>query len=351
VPAYPEAIIAAMALGGPELARRYIDPYLARPIGDRRAKGMQLAARLMYEGEASRASIVATLDTSSAEVLEAATTILGYWPDSTETLVWATRALRAGRRSGVSAFADSTYTAGRLARALSFRGHLAEALAALPGSPSTRVAGVAGSEYTRALVVASNALLGLPASDASQFFGRLANGPIDRPTGLVLALPWWSSRKDTLQLQAVIRRAAAALPGARGVQSGYVRYVGDAAKAYLALARSDTGSALRRLLSLPESGCMYPYCLYEQLVVANLLSARGDHTGAIRILDAIPNQFSPITVLWRFRRAEEAEAVGRREVALMEYRYVAAVWLNADAVLQPIVIACRDGIDRLTAVR
>src|SRR3989442_15520569 len=99
------------------------------------------------------------------------------------------------------------------------------------------------SEGYAAMASAGWALLGgVPHDTAASVFRRWLQGR--GPAGL--ALPWWAARGDTASLHEFRLRAdsvARATPHAW--QRARSRYLSDAAQAYLALARRDSGEALR----------------------------------------------------------------------------------------------------------
>ena len=51
------------------------------------------------------------------------------------------------------------------------------------------------------------------------------------------------------------------------------------------------------------------------------------------------------------QRGRVAERLGRREVALESYQWVADIWRRADPELQPYVTEAREALARLTAER
>ena len=53
--------------------------------------------------------------------------------------------------------------------------------------------------------------------------------------------------------------------------------------------------------------------------------------------------------MWYLERGRVAERLGERARAVEAYRYVSAIWRNADRELQPYVTEARAGLARLTA--
>ena len=350
-PAYPNAIVTAMALRGAPAARRYLDAYLRTQPTDVHADGYRLAGRLMDLG-VREPSLRPILDTASADVLENAREVMAYWPDSNESVVYLSRTFAAGRSAKAKALSDSTFRSFQLASDLAFRGHLREAVDVLGTAPSGQ-ARMPGSQYLRRTIAASLMLFGArPDKDTRDFFAQLARGPVDQPTGLIMALPWWSERRDTMALLAVIERARSVIErGRNGVEWPYVQYFTGAARGYLQLARGDSTGASSLLAALPDSGCMYPYCPYERLVSARLYAGRGDLARASAILDEIPNFYGPFGIIWRYYRAQVAARRGQRDIALHEYQYVSDAWVHADSVLQPFVASSRSALQQLATTR
>jgi serine/threonine-protein kinase len=346
-PAYIDPVFLAMAAGGVDAARRYLDHYLSLHPVDVHADGLRLAARLL-DPQTSAADASVLLNAASPEVLYHALDAVAYWPDSGEMVIRLARLFASGRRTTVLAFTDSTFTSYQLAIPLAFRGHLREAFKVLGEQPAA-LARRPGSQYTRAVAIATIVMMGgAPAADAGRFFAQLREGVVERPTGLVLALPWWSARRDAASIRKVAERAeSAARTNRSAVERPYLQYLGSAARAYLALAQGDSSGALTRLLALPVAGCMYPYCPFERLVASQLLTARGKYSEAAALLDEIPNLYNPISVLWRLQQARVAEKLGRRDDAVRGYAYVADIWARADADLQPSVREASAALTRL----
>src|SRR2546422_653645 len=182
---------------------------------------------------------------------------LSGWPDTAEVDVSVARRLTEPRGVPIAG-GDPSPAAGPVAYTLRYRGHLRGALLA------------GGSQRAPSLVVQA-ALVGTirPDSAGSEFARWLRDGANwfgldDTP----LALPWWTSRKDTLALLAFLRRAdeiERPTPGRGKAELCKYhnplldwRYSAAAARGYLALARGDTSDALNRFLALPDSLC--PFC-------------------------------------------------------------------------------------------
>jgi len=339
-PAYLDAVTVAMALGKTEDARRYLAAYLALNPSDVHGDGLRLASQ-MLDPSRSAAGMSGVLDTASAEILVHAIDVLAYWPDSAESTVRLARLLAEGRRSVIPEYREPSFTSFQLSYTLAFRGHLEEANSLLAPDPKN----------VRAVFQASLALMTSTSSGrANSHFASLKTGRVDSPTGLVLALPWWSEKRDTQSLRSTAERAELAIRGGvHGSGGRYTRYLGGAARAYLALAKGDTSGAVARLMALQASDCMYPFCPYEPLQTAILLSQLGRQSEAWKIIDEIPYYYLPMAVRWRLVRARVAEKLGKTDEARRAYAYVAAAWKKADPYLQPELNESEAGLRRLGA--
>jgi hypothetical protein len=58
---------------------------------------------------------------------------------------------------------------------------------------------------------------------------------------------------------------------------------------------------------------------------------------------------SPVQGLWRLQRARAVERLGRKDEAVEDYRFTAAVWQRGDPELQPYVAEARQALARLTS--
>jgi eukaryotic-like serine/threonine-protein kinase len=340
-PAYLDAVGLAMALGNTEDARRYLGAYLALNPSDTHGDGLRLASQLL-DPRTAAARTRSVLDTASGDILVRAIDVIAYWPDSNETAVQLARLFATENRPSQLAYDKADFRAFQLAYPLGFRGRVKEAYAVWHGRP----------DPIRALYSASLVMMNaIPDNEAVGYFAALKQEPLDRPTGLVLAFPWWTARRDTLSLRSIAERAEGAVRGAsQATPARYTRYLGAAARAYLALAKADTTAALGQFLALNGADCMFPYCPYEPLQTAMLLARQNRDAEAWRILDDIPNLYNPLAVRWRLERARVAERLGIREEAAQAYAYVAAAWKHADAHLQPEVREAEASWLRLSSV-
>jgi len=342
-PSYVHAIALALALRGPEAARRYATDYLrAGAVGDF-ATSTELILRLLDPRTARSDATVRLIDTMPMQGQHLAFAAIGEWPDSAETAIWFARLHRDRiRREGRTARDSSLADAG-LGFALAYRGHYAAAYRSGGREPG---------------IFAPLALLGaIPNDTAAAVFRSWVGWQNGSRTRVWWALPWWAERHDTAAIVSVgrwaetgLRRPPVPLPP---IAKEFLPYVIQSSRAYLALARGDSAGALRIFDVLPDTAC-YGECDLDRLVRIKLLAARGRYVDAARRLDATPgltwpgSATSPTRVLWELERGRVHEQLGNRDVARAAYAFVTATWLHADSALQPYVREARTGLTRLS---
>jgi serine/threonine-protein kinase len=343
---YIHAVWLALQLGRPELARRYIADYFRHNPGEEARKhihSFQLVEQLLADSAPRASELARLIDTSSTSVLIAAYWAMAHWPDSQETATRLARAVVASRPSGVPLYDDQGFRTGFLRAALAHRGHLREAFA------------VGGNSAARGSKMA--VLGGVPEEAAAALFQRwledppLREQPSPIPRGFNLpvfdALPWWAARHDTTSLAAFAARMKATTLSSHPDVLPWLHYGSSSAEAYLALARGDTTSAVERFANLPDTVCP---CMYDQIVAAQLLLARGRDRDAARVFEGqTPDWQSPAEGLWRLQRARAFERLGKWERAQDDYRFVVALWRHGDPELQSYVTEARQALTRLTA--
>ena len=159
-------------------------------------------------------------------------------------------------------------------------------------------------------------------------------------------LPLWADAGDTAHLRRY-ERIADSLSRAATTPADIRREL-PLARAFLALGRRDSSAALIQMLALPDS-------LYDdaflRMTRANLLVAAGRDAEAAKQLENPLVIGFPIGLdgLRMMQRGRVAERLGRREVAVESYQWVANVWRHADPELQPYVTEARAALERLTA--
>jgi serine/threonine-protein kinase len=339
-PAYVTPISLAAYLDGAESARRYIRAYLSRaPSGDR-ARVIRVADLLLDPARAASIDAAHLVDTLSANELCEATTLLRHIPDSAEVLVRIASVLARNR-------ADSTYTRPEPACAmiqategLQFRGHLREAQAL------TSVG--AGLHWLAPTVTYNLARFGMLPTDTvrAEFRAALALSPRSKNVKLYR---WWATDGDTLAINTYIRDFGTSKLGSASGRA-MIRASIAAGRAYLALARRDTASALRQLLTTPDT---LHECWYDNRVtLVQLLMAKGRYQEAAARLErrwpgttGCSNGLDD--VVWTMERARVLERLGRHDEAVANYAFVADAWRTADAELQPWVREAHNAMARL----
>jgi len=334
-PSYIHPVDLALGLDDSAAARRYAAQYMALKPTDVEGNGIPLIAKLLDPAAAASAEVQHLLDTASANALANARSALTDWPDSAETGLRVARLAARGGRRGSAFWTDSAANQLRLAAHLTLRGHLHEAYA------------TAGKRFRA--VFGDLAVLGaVPAEIATAEFASWKPGTGPFPGN---ALWWWVARGDTSALRDFARRSDSLARSRTPVLGGgYWRFMGEWARASLALTRHDTVDALRRFDALPDSLC--PFCLQARLPRAQLLAARGREREAVALLET---QFPPFlaveAVLFKLEGARIYERLGQREQAIARYRFVAAAWRNADPELSPYVDEAKAALRRLSGER
>ncbi|HET6700931.1 MAG TPA: protein kinase [Gemmatimonadaceae bacterium] len=327
-PAYIHAVEHALTHHGDKAARRYARAYLALDPSDAEAEGIRLVDRLLAQGAPGPEWVGRQLTPEPRDVLANAWFAVRRWADTSELAIRIAHMLL---QSGETERDVRTWES-RLASALAYRGHLAEARS-VARSPSPRF-------------VSELALLdAFPEDSAGALFGEwLARG-----TGAPeLALPWWGRRGDV----ASITRAADVAQGKLTSEDAAVRrsahHVLGAARAYLALARHDTAQALREFSRLSDTLCLG--CYGDRLAYAQVLMARGELRTAAQVLgERLYSLLSPLEVLFLVEQGEVAERLGDRRTAVQAYRRVVSTWARADPSLQAFVAKASRALERMGA--
>jgi hypothetical protein len=226
-----------------------------------------------------------------------------------------------------------------LAHNLAFRGRLREALTL--------------HDIVPVMIFAEAALLDvLPEQQARAIFGAwLRDRPVFWP---VHALPWWSTRGDSMEIRRFLDKLDRTVHTKLGFEDSVsADQMLSLARAHLALVRRDTVAALEASELMIQTSCPW-WCQGSQLVAARLLAARGKLQTAAALLNVPPTLEGDLPprmsdVFWLLERGRVAERLGDRTRAIESYRYVAAIWRNSDPELQPFVAEARAGLERLTA--
>ena len=341
-PSYVHAIKLALDLRGPEAARRYSRGYLRAGATGYYATSTELILRLLDPQVARSQETVHLIDTMPMHGQHLAFFAVAAWPDSAETGVWFARRHRDRMLREATTGKDSVIGGTGLSLALAYRGHLQEAYR------------VGGREDH--MLFAQTALLGgIPADTVAAVFRSWIGWQDIADTRLWWSLPWWAERRDTAAIMSIERWAATGLrrppvpisPVARDV----LGYVALSSRAYLALARGDSVTAMHLLDALPDSACFWK-CSLDGLVRIKLMAAQGHYREAAQRLARTPDwdersATSPVRVLWELERGRVHEQLGNRDTARAGYGYVTAAWARADSALQPYVAEARAGLTRL----
>ena len=339
-PAYLHPINISFELGDTAAAHRYARLYLARtPTDDDAAAVRALDAVL----SASRppAAFTTLIDTASYNLLRSIGQLTFRWLDADETSVRITaQALARARATG------SIGTPSRiLAQSLALRGHLSEAAKYVPD-------GLAGTSVlvslaSRPLALELALLGGLSPDVADSLFSRIAAEPLGVYTGY-LGIPYFALRRDTVALQKLRGRIDSLALTSRSPT--LARVLAGGARAYLALARGDSASALREFETLPDSLMACAGCHVWHLTHAQLLSRAGRVREAYAILQTDANYWNtPVGVLWTLERARVREQLGDRDLAREDYAMVVAAWRDPDTSLKAYVDEARQALTRLSA--
>ncbi|MDF3053290.1 MAG: protein kinase, partial [Geminicoccaceae bacterium] len=363
-PAYEHMADLAIRLGRPELARRFAAAYLSLYPDAGSTSHVGLALLALDPVQSGAVDTARLVDSASvSDLWRAAFDILAYFTDSAETPVRLLRRLGdAHRIAGGDAgwVNDSLMWPQYLADALAYRGHLREAyqtnrrLLLDPGA--SKWSRIMDPFLDLALLgVVSDSVAGPAFARALERTAPWASASGGTPRHLS-GLPWWLARRDTASLMGFAARAA---EKTRQPNPPIVvlraRLLGATSTAYAALARGDSTGALAHLEAIPDTLCLVDFssdCFHLNLTLARLLAARGDDRRAGALLDRwrwseVGFGASPWFVLATLERGRMAERLGEREKAIESYRLVMEAWRRADPELQPYVSEAREALARL----
>jgi len=337
-PAYLHPIELAPRLGDPDGARRYLDLYLALGSKDIFVDGMRLTRRLLDPRQAHSAAVQQVLDTASSDLLIAAIQVFHGWADSLETSVRLGRLLAEGRPGTVLEHTEAAVYIPEYALALAYHGRLREAYAAT-------------LHAVRWITSVAAWMGGVPADSVRPSFARSLRSDTLYPRSLAATgAPWFARERDSVSLKELARRAdSTSRATSVEMEREFTRYIGDGARALLALVRGDTGTAIAGLAALPDTACSR--CTMFTVQLAELLDARHKDDAAEILLAKDPPLFQTFTYptdgLWQLYRARLAVRRGDRRAAVTAYRFVLATWLHGDEVLQPHVREARAYLARM----
>ena len=358
-PAYEHTVQLALQLGMPERARRYARAYAALNPTDANAPSLRIVALVFDSGGVEAPAVARALRTASANTLyRVGNDHLKWWLDSAQTAVAVLRELARGGHdlSGAPPFvADPRMWRKGLAAALALRGRLREAVEAYGASL------LADPDPPPFLAVDDPfrdfAMLGAIPDSISRraFAGAWRAGAAWDGLDLtrhLLGLPWWLARGDSAALAQFAGRAGEVARTSESPRAVLrARYLGAAARAYLALVRGDSGLAVQLFQAIPDSLCLVGNCFSEKLTLARLLAAGGEDRRAAELLDrwVWAEGGTPAFVLATLERGRIAERLGERDRAVRSYRFAAETWRRADPALEPYVTEAKEGLRRLAS--
>jgi len=319
-PAYIHAIELSYRYGA-ETGRRYADAYLRRDPRDFEGEGIRLAA-LASNTRTKPEQLKAEIDTLPERVVQKAFLAISRMPDSSEA---GTHLLR--RALPRAPNANSTRNVNILiANQLAMHGHIREAWPLAIANKSYLAAEIAG--------------LGLiPADSADRLVRPFLN---ERNDAFLIAVPFLATIRDStalLKAAADVEKIVNRDTSAR--QRAVSQYIAASLRAYAALARGDTASAVRLFDALPDS---LPVNIPFDLFTRARLIGRQNPRRAIEILE----RHGGADLLYPARELERgrlAEKIGDKERAVDAYTFVATVWQNAD--VGPLRDAAKEASDAL----
>jgi eukaryotic-like serine/threonine-protein kinase len=332
-PAYYHPVALSYDLGDTAGARIFAEVAIRLNPRSKQSRGFRAIQQLVAFSDSAAQERV--LDSLPDDVRREVYTTLERWLDPADLVL---RVVRHSIRAAQSQMArdDTRYF---LAHNLAFRGRLREALTL--------------HDIVPVMIFAEAALLDvLPEQQARAIFGAwLRDRPVFWP---VHALPWWSTRGDSMEIRRFLDKLDRTVHTKLGFEDSVsADQMLSLARAHLALVRRDTVAALEASELMIQTSCPW-WCQGSQLVAARLLAARGKLQTAAALLNVPPTLEGDLPprmsdVFWLLERGRVAERLGDRTRAIESYRYVAAIWRNSDPELQPFVAEARAGLERLTA--
>jgi len=355
-PAYEHTLGLAIRIGGPERAARYVAALHRMNLANANAASplehittMLAAAALLDTAGLLTVDRARLIESASVlELYSAGIEHLAAWPDSTETAVQLFRSLAAGNHRAAGApewVVDPGMWPTYLAMTLIARGHLREAWAVY----QPRLGRTDSLWYADFLTPVLQ--LALLTSEAARLPSDYLGGELPAAAERRLQTPdGWLVTGDSGALARYhdqMRRQAQDTPA--GPERVRVESQALLAGAYLALVRSDSAEALRRMGAIPDSACLLMYCRLLKYHEARLLTARGQDREAGEILDRWleVQGGATFTIPAVLERAQVAERLGEGEKARRLYQLFIDFWRDADPELQGYVSQARAGLLRV----
>jgi len=159
--------------------------------------------------------------------------------------------------------------------------------------------------------------------------------------------PFWAWRRDTASLAQAVRAARIRDRwGPVGGSDRRIETLNSVYGAYAALARGDTGTALRALESTPFDSSLEPAIRLTTLVPIYELRGRLREAFLILVSPLFGYPTGLQSVLAQLQLGRIAERLGEREAAARAYAFVADAWLHADPPFRPLYRQAVDGLRR-----
>jgi len=340
-PAYVTPITLAAYLDGAESARRYIRAYLALAPTGPRSQLIRLFDELLDPSRASSIDVRHLVDTLPPDATCAAAELLRHVPDAAETVQRIAHAIGGNLETDplINGSGRNCILA-QVLNGLQFRGHLRDAARLAAADPHAMQAGVMYNLARFSIMPADSA--------RAEFHRVLEFAPRSRITRLYA---WWATDRDTAAIRTYIDSFWSSGDRVRTPSvEAMIRASIVEGRAFLALAKDDSASALRLLVSTRDT--LNPCWHENRTVLAQLLTSAGKYRDAAKRLE---RRWPGTTtcgngvddVLWTLQRGRVFERVGRREEAAASYEFVIAAWRNADPELQPYVREAMTGLRRV----
>jgi serine/threonine-protein kinase len=328
-PAYVHAIDLGFTLGGAAIGRRYTRAYLKLNPTDEEAEGIAIIDKVASARDAG-ATGDDLLDAAPSDAIMAGWYLIRRWPDSAETALKLLNSLARRPRSSPTYVTDSVRLWNFMPLELAYRGRLSESYLALGKRPWR-------------LFVELSLLGGIPRDTATSTMRQWVTHKLPQA---YFALPWLAKVRDIQSIQALMQRADADRRKGDRAEQRATQYKSMSTRAYLALARGDTASAVTQFAALPDTLCIA--CYIDRVTAAELLASKGRNAEAHRLLNQRLNTLiTPIEVLIAARRAQLEETLGRPRDAYQSYKRVVDAWSEGDPVLQPYVEKARREMAKL----
>ena len=327
-PAYIHLVELGYTLGGSSEGRAAAREYLAHDPAGQHVAGVRLVDALSDPARKDEAAQL--LSAAPADVLYDGWIIGRRWTDSTEIALRLLRTM-AGRPHSSPKMGDYVdWLPIVLPLQLAFRGRFSESYITLGDAPSRSFAPLA--------------LLGAIEPDTARaVFGRwlAAHSPL-----VNTALPWWAARNDSVSIAKLVLIYDSAFANAKPENAVLARYNAAAARAYLALARHDTASALSDFTALSDTSCLR--CDLDRLTTAQLLSHAKRFAEADKILrQRLFSSVTPTEIMIALERGKVATALGHKSDARRSFELVVRAWGNGDAGARTRVVDAQRWLSRL----